>query len=152
MLELAQDRPAFNIVKHMVIFVGLVWKLSVIQENILQMLAVLGFRFNPDGRSLSRRGGSHGSSAKSWFCFETRLPGMRERVGIKCVSVGIIVKNVRPCRSAGTINRCNPKRCYILITPEVITTNGVSKGTMAGRFLMMLRWPTGCNSQITVLP
>jgi hypothetical protein len=96
MLELAQDRPAFNIVKHMVIFVGLVWKPSVMQENILQTLAVLGFRFNPDGRSLSRCGGSRRSRAKSWFCFEARLPGMRERVGIKRVSVGIIVKTCEP--------------------------------------------------------
>jgi hypothetical protein len=96
MLERAQDRPAFNIVKHVVILVGLVWKPLVIQENILQTLAALGLRFNPDGRSLSRRGGSRGSRAKSWFCFEARLPGMRERVGIKCVSVGIIVKTCNP--------------------------------------------------------
>jgi hypothetical protein len=96
MLEFAQDRPAFNIGKHVVILVGLVWKPLVIQENILQMLAALGFRFNPDGRCLSRRGSSCGSRAKSWFCFEARLPGMRERVGIKRVSVGIIVKLCDP--------------------------------------------------------
>ncbi len=96
MLELAQDRPTYNIAKHMVILVGLVWKPLVIQKNILQTLAVLGFRFNPDGRSLSRRSGSHGSCTKSWFYFEARLPGMRERVGIKCVSVGIIVKMCDP--------------------------------------------------------
>ncbi len=35
---------------------------------------------------------------------------------------------------------------------NVITTSGVSKGTKASRLLVMLRWPTGCNSQITVLP
>ncbi len=100
MLEFAQDRPAIDIVKHMVIFVRLVWKPSVIQKNILQTLAVLGLRLNPDGRSLSRRGGSHGSRAKSWYLFGTSLPVMRERFGIECVSAGI---NVEACDPAGLL-------------------------------------------------
>lgn len=61
MLELVQDRPAFNIVKHVVIFVGLVWVPSVIQENIMQTLLALGLRFYPDGQLLFRRSGSRGS-------------------------------------------------------------------------------------------
>ncbi len=69
MLEFAQDRLAVDIVKHMVIFVGLVWKPLVIQENILQTLVGLGLRFNPEGRSLSRCGGSRGSRVKSWYLF-----------------------------------------------------------------------------------
>ncbi len=81
MLEFAQDRPAINVVKHVVIFVGLIWKPSVIQKNVLQMLAALGLGFNPDGRSLSRRGCSRGSRAESWY-FKARLPVLRERVGI----------------------------------------------------------------------
>ncbi len=56
MLDIAQDRPAVNVVKHVVIFVGLIWKPSVIQKNILQMLAALGLGLNSDGRSLSRHG------------------------------------------------------------------------------------------------
>jgi hypothetical protein len=98
MLEFAQDRPAIDIVKHVVIFVGLVWKPSVIRENILQTLAALELRFNPDGRSFSRCGGSRGSCAKRWYLFDARLPVMRERFGIECVSAGI---NVKACDPAG---------------------------------------------------
>ena len=100
MLEFAQDRPAIDIVKHVVIFVGLVWKPSVIRENILQTLAALELRFNPDGRSFSRCGGSRGSCAKRWYLFDARLPVMRERFGIECVSVGI---NVEACDPAGPL-------------------------------------------------
>ncbi len=110
MLEFAQDRPAIDIVKHVVIFVGLVWKPSVIQENILQTLAVLGLRFNPDGRSLSRcsRSHGHGSRAKSWYLFEARLPVMRERFGIERVSAGINVK------------ACDPASPLVLSTDEIL--------------------------------
>ncbi len=100
MFEFLQDRPAVDIMKHVVIIVGLVWKPLVIQENILQTLAALGLRFNPDGQSLSRRDGSSRSRAKSWYLFEARLPVMRERFGIECVSVGI---NVEACDPAGPL-------------------------------------------------
>ncbi len=63
-LEFAQDRPAVNVVKHVVIFVGLTWKPSVVQKNVLQALAVLGLRFNSDGQSPSSRGGSQGGRAE----------------------------------------------------------------------------------------
>ena len=74
MCELAQDWPSTNIVKHVVIVVGLVWKPLVIQKNILKMLAALGLGFNPDRRSPGRQ---DGSCAESWY-FEARLPVMRE--------------------------------------------------------------------------
>ena len=42
MLELAQNWTTANVMKHMVIIVGLVMKPSVIQKDILQALALLG--------------------------------------------------------------------------------------------------------------
>ncbi len=42
MLEFAQDWPAFNIVKHVVIRVGLIWEPAVVEEDILQTFATLG--------------------------------------------------------------------------------------------------------------
>jgi hypothetical protein len=35
MLEFAQNWPAFDMVKHIVILVGLVWEPAVIQEDVL---------------------------------------------------------------------------------------------------------------------
>ena len=52
MLELVQNRTSVNIMKHMVIIVGLVRKLPVIQKDILQALALLGLWCNPNWRSL----------------------------------------------------------------------------------------------------
>ena len=52
MLELAQNRIVVNIMKHMVIIVGLVRKALVIQKDILQALGLYGLWFNPYRLSL----------------------------------------------------------------------------------------------------
>ena len=53
MLEFAQDWTTVDVVKHMVIFIGLVRKTPVVQKDILQALTSLCFRCNLNGRSLS---------------------------------------------------------------------------------------------------
>ena len=42
MLEFAQDRPTFNMVKHVIILVGLIWEPTVIKEDVLQTFSTLG--------------------------------------------------------------------------------------------------------------
>ena len=53
MLESAQNWITVNVVKNMVIIVGLVRKTSVVQKDVLQALASLCFRCNSNRRSLS---------------------------------------------------------------------------------------------------
>ena len=53
MLEFVQKRTTVNVMKHMVIIVGLVRKPLVIQKDVLQALALLWFWCNLNGSSLS---------------------------------------------------------------------------------------------------
>ena len=53
MLEFVQNWTTVNVVKHMVIIVGLVRKTSVVQKDVLLALMSLCFRCNSNGCSLS---------------------------------------------------------------------------------------------------
>jgi hypothetical protein len=53
MLKSAQNWTAINIVKQMVVVIGLVWEPSVIQKDILQPLSAFCFWCNLNRRSLS---------------------------------------------------------------------------------------------------
>ena len=57
MLEFAQDRPACNMVKHVIILVGLIWEPAVIEEDILQTFLMLGLGVDTNWGSRTGRVG-----------------------------------------------------------------------------------------------
>ncbi len=66
MLEFAQNLPAFDMVKHIVVLVGLVWELAVIQEDVLQPFTTLRLGVNTNRGSCTGRVGGHGCRAIVW--------------------------------------------------------------------------------------
>jgi hypothetical protein len=52
MLELAQNRSAINIVQKIFVVLGLIKESSVINKNIVEPPATLGFVHNPNGQAI----------------------------------------------------------------------------------------------------
>ncbi len=76
MLEFVQDRPAFNMVKHVIILVGLIWEPAVIKEDVLQMFSTLGLGVDTNWGSRTRRVGGRGCRAIGRDLLEARLPAV----------------------------------------------------------------------------
>ena len=76
MLEFVQDRPAFNMVKHVIILVGLIWEPAVIEEDVLQMFLTLRLGVNMNWGLRTGRVGGRGCRAIGRDLFEARLPAV----------------------------------------------------------------------------
>ena len=63
MLEFAQNWPAFDMVKQIVVLVGLVCEPAVIQEDVLQQFTTLGLGVDTNRGSRTGRVGGHGCRA-----------------------------------------------------------------------------------------
>ena len=83
MLEFAQNWPAFDMVKHIVVLVGLVWEPAVIQEDVLQPFTTLGLGVDMNRGSRTGRVGGHGCRAIIWDLLKARSPVVSKRVGEK---------------------------------------------------------------------
>ncbi len=80
MLEFAQNWPAFDMVEHIVVLVGLVWEPAVIQEDILQPFMMLGLGVDTNRGSRTGRDGEHGCRAIGWDLLKARSPVARKQV------------------------------------------------------------------------
>ncbi len=78
MLEFAQDRPTFNMVKHVIILVGLIWEPAVIEEDVLQTFLTLGLGVDTNWGSCIESVGGRGCRAIGRDLLEARLPAVSE--------------------------------------------------------------------------
>jgi hypothetical protein len=78
MLEFAQDRPACNMVKHVIILVGLIWEPAVIKEDVLHTFSMLGLGVNINWGLRTGRVGGRGCRAIGRDLLEARLPAVSE--------------------------------------------------------------------------
>ena len=76
MLEFVQNWPAFDMVKHIVVLVGLVWEPAVIQEDVLQLFTTLGLGVDTNRGSRTGRVGGRGCRAIGRDLLEARLPAV----------------------------------------------------------------------------
>ncbi len=83
MLGFAQNWPAFDMVKHIVVLVGLVWETAVIQEDVLQPFTTLGLGVHTNRGSRTGRVGGHSCCAIVWDLLKARSPVVSEQFGEK---------------------------------------------------------------------
>ncbi len=83
MLEFAQNWPAFDMVKHIVVLVRLVWEPAVIQEDVLQPFTMLGLGVDMNRGSRTGRVGGHSCRAIGWDLLKAQFPVVSKQVGEK---------------------------------------------------------------------
>ncbi len=83
MLEFVQNWPVFDMVKHIVVLVGLVWEPAVIQEDVLQPFTTLGLGVDTNRGLRTGRVGGHGCRAIVWDLLKTQSPVVSKRFGEK---------------------------------------------------------------------
>ncbi len=76
MLESAQDHPTFNMMKHVIILVRLIWEPAVIKEVVLQMFLMLGLGVNTNWGSRTECVEGRGCRAIDRNLLEARLPAV----------------------------------------------------------------------------